>query len=204
MTRPRRLAGLGLAVLGLLLVLQGGWVHAKAALAQALLERAFARSLETGRAERPWSWADTWPEARIEIPRLGLSQVVLAGDSGQALAFGPGHLPGTPEAGEDGTTVYAAHRDTHFRGLGGVAVGDEIRVTRRDGRSFAFRVTGTEVVRWDASGIEPRAPGRRLVLSTCWPFDAVTPGPLRYLVHATPAEAEGPHRPSSREPLQGL
>ncbi len=24
-----------------------------------------------------------------------------------------------------------------------------------------------------------------LVLSTCWPFDALTPGPERYLVHAT-------------------
>jgi sortase A len=23
------------------------------------------------------------------------------------------------------------------------------------------------------------------VLSTCWPFDAVTPGPMRYLLHAT-------------------
>ncbi|WP_421994226.1 hypothetical protein [Roseococcus sp.] len=32
-----------------------------------------------------------------------------------------------------------------------------------------FRVTGTEVVRWDASGIEPRQPGRRRVLATCWP-----------------------------------
>lgn len=180
----RRWLGPALAALGLLLVVQGGWVHAKAALAQVLLERAFARSVETGRPERPWPWADTWPEARIEIPRLGLSQVVLAGDSGQALAFGPGHLPGTPEAGEDGMAVYAAHRDTHFRGLGGIAAGDTIRVVRRDGQAFAFRVTGTEVVRWDASGLDPRQPGRRLVLATCWPLDAVTPGPLRYLVRA--------------------
>lgn len=179
-----RRAGLVLAVLGLVLVAQGGWVHAKGALAQVLLERAFARSLETGRAERPWSWADTWPEARIEIPRLGLSQIVLAGDSGQALAFGPGHVSGTPEAGAEGTAVYAAHRDTHFRALEGIAVGDEIRVVRRDGQSFSFRVTGTEVVRWDASGLAPHPSGRRLVLSTCWPFGAVTPGPLRFLVHA--------------------
>lgn len=184
MSRPRRWLGLAVLALGLLLVGQGGWVHAKAALAQVLLERAFARSLETGRPERPWSWADTWPEARIEIPRLGLSSIALAGDSGQALAFGPGHVPGTPEVGEEGTAVYAAHRDTHFRSLEGIAVGDAIRITRRDGRSFAFRVTGTEVVRWDASGIEPRRPGRRLVLATCWPFGAVTPGPLRYLIHA--------------------
>jgi sortase A len=55
-------------------------------------------------------------------------------------------------------------------------------VTRRDGQAFAFRVTGMEVVRWDASGIEPRQSGRQLVLVTCWPLDAITPGPLRYLV----------------------
>jgi sortase A len=27
--------------------------------------------------------------------------------------------------------------------------------------------------------------GYQLVLSTCWPFDALTPGPERYLLHAT-------------------
>ncbi len=192
MIRPRRLLGPALAALGLLFVAQGGWVHAKAALAQVLLERAFVRSLETGRPERPWPWADTWPEARIEIPRLGLSQVVLAGDSGQALAFGPGQVPGTPEAGEEGIAVYAAHRDTHFRALAGVAIGDLLRVIRRDSQVHVFRVSGTEVVRWDASGIEPRASGRKLILATCWPFDAVTHGPLRFLVLAEPAEPDSP------------
>jgi hypothetical protein len=40
-----------------------------------------------------------------------------------------------------------------------------------------------QVVRWDASGV---APGRALALATCWPLDAKTHGPLRYLVWATP------------------
>ncbi|MCK1636469.1 hypothetical protein IVA95_02405 [Bradyrhizobium sp. 157] len=34
-------------------------------------------------------------------------------------------------------------------------------------------------------GIDPLAGGHELVLSTCWPFDALTQGPERYLVHAT-------------------
>jgi sortase A len=62
--------------------------------------------------------------------------------------------------------------------------GDEIGVTRRDGLRFRFRVTETAVVRWDSSGIDPLAPGRNLVLATCWPLNARTAGPLRYLVHA--------------------
>jgi sortase A len=62
--------------------------------------------------------------------------------------------------------------------------GDEVVVTRGDGARFRFRVTGTSVVRWDASGIDPYADGRHLVLATCWPLDGKFAGPLRYLVHA--------------------
>lgn len=187
-SRPRRpksrLVALLLVLAGLVVAGQGVWIHAKATLAQILLDRAFAETLETGRAVKPWPWADTWPVARIDLPRLGESAIALAGASGQALAFGPGHVQDTPEAGDPGTAVYAAHRDTHFRVLRDVKVGDEIDVTRRDGRRVAFKVTGTRVALWDVSGIDPRAPGRNLVLATCWPFDATTRGPYRYLVEA--------------------
>ncbi len=175
---------LTLAALGLWLIGEAIYIHAKAVLAQVLLERAFAETLATGKLVKPWSWADTWPVARIEVPRLRQSAIVLAGASGQALAFGPGHVERTPDAGERGTAVYSAHRDTHFAFLADVVVGDVIRVTRGDGAEFHYRVTGTSVVSWDASGIDPLAPGRRLVLATCWPLDAKFSGPLRYLVHA--------------------
>jgi sortase A len=66
-----------------------------------------------------------------------------------------------------------------------VKIGDEIDVTRSDGRRFRYRADGTSVVHFDASGIDPLADGYELVLSTCWPFDAVTSGPERYLLHAT-------------------
>ena len=177
-----------LCVTGLVLFGQGVWIHVKALLAQVLLERAFAASLAAGAPVKPWSWADTWPVARIEVPRLHAREIALAGASGQALAFGPGHVERTPEVGEPGTAVYAAHRDTSFAFLADVRIGDEIRVTRRDGQAFRFRVTGTSVVRWDASGIAVDADGRNLVLATCWPLDAVVSGPLRYLVHATLAD----------------
>jgi sortase A len=173
-----------LAAAGLPLIGQGLWIHAKAALAQVLLERAFAEMLATGHVVKPWSWADTWPIARIEVPRLGKSAIVLHGSSGQALAFGPGHVERTPDAGERGTAVYAAHRDTHFAFLGDVRVGDEIRVIRGDRASFLFRVTDTAIVPWDQSGIEADGDGRWLVLSTCWPLHAAFSGPLRYLVRA--------------------
>jgi sortase A len=178
------------AAAGLLLAGQGAWIHAKAALAQVLLERAFAQSLATGIPVKPWPWFDSWPVARIEIPRLSLDAVALADASGQALAFGPAHVAGTPEPGERGTAVFAAHRDTHFHGLGAIRTGDEIRVTRRDGRHVTFTVTGTEVVQFDRSGIDPQGLGRKLVLATCWPLEAVSAGKERFLVHAALIEVE--------------
>ena len=180
-----------LALAGLVLCGQSVWIHAKAGLAQVLLERAFAQSLATGSPVKPWSWFDSWPQARIEIPRLHLSAIALEGASGQALAFGPGHVAGTPEPGDTGTAVIAAHRDTHFAGLGAIRIGDEIAVTRRDGKRVRFSVTGTQVARFDRSGIDPHASGRHLVLATCWPLGAVTQGPERFLVHAEVVEGDG-------------
>jgi len=174
-----------LAFAGLILLGQGSYIHAKAMLAQILLERAFTETIATGRETKPWSWADTWPVARIEVKRIHASAIVLAGSSGQALAFGPGHVERTPDAGERGVAVYSAHRDTHFRFLKEVAVGDEIDITRSDGKTFRYLADSTAIVRFDASGIDPLAGGYELVLSTCWPFDALTPGPDRYLLHAT-------------------
>lgn len=176
-------AGIFIAA-GLFLAAQGGWIYAKAALAQVLLERAFAESVISGAPIKPWSWADTWPVARIEVPRLGVSVIALKGASGQALAFGPGHLDNTPQAGEEGTAVYAAHRDTHFTFLKDIHVNDRIRITRSDGRTFTFHVTHMAIARWDKAEIDPDARGAHLVLATCFPFDAVTSGPLRYLVYA--------------------
>ena len=90
---PRFISSLVLALIGIILFGDGAYIHAKAWLAQVLLERAFDRSVATGEVVRPWSWADTWPVARIEVRRIGASAIVLEGTSGQALAFGPGHLP---------------------------------------------------------------------------------------------------------------
>src|SRR4029077_16132647 len=144
----RLFVALVVAIAGAILFGQGIYIHAKAMLAQVLLERAFAETITSGRAVKPWPWADTWPEARITVKRLGASAIALAGSSGQALAFGPGHVERTADAGERGVAVYSAHRDTHFRFLGDVKIGDEIEVTRQDGRTFRYRVNGTSIVRF--------------------------------------------------------
>ncbi|MBX8827675.1 sortase, partial [Ochrobactrum sp. SFR4] len=62
---------------------------------------------------------------------------------------------------------------------------DLIRITRDDGTTYTYRATQMTVARWDEAQIDVHAAGSHLVLATCYPFDAVTQGPLRYLVYAT-------------------
>src|SRR6476646_10476346 len=153
-TTRRALAPILLAAAGLMLFGQGAYILSKALLAQLLLERAFDAAIVTGHTMKPWSWADTWPVARIEVKRIGASAIVLAGSSGQALAFGPGHVEQTAAAGERRVAVYAAHRDTHFRFPKDIAISDEMEVTRSDGRHFRYRADSSAIVRFDASGID--------------------------------------------------
>ena len=162
----------------------GLWIKAKAVVAQVLLDRAFTETVATGKPVKPWSWADTWPVARISVPRLGESAIVAQKRQrpGNGLRAGPSRSNGG--AGERGTAVFAAHRDTHFAFLGDVVPGDRIVVTRDDGLTFTYEVTGSEVVRFDHSGIDANASGRWLALATCWPLDGTFRGPMRYVVHA--------------------
>lgn len=177
---------LGLIVLaGVFEIGSGLYIKAKARLAQVLLERAWASAQDAGGGvHKPWPWADTWPVARISVPGLEQSAIVLAGASGQAMAFAPGHVSGTPLPGQSGTAVFAAHRDTHFAFLAGLEPGDEIRVETLRGGEHVYEMTHGRVVRWDRSGLDPTEPGQAIALVTCWPFDSRQPGPLRYIATA--------------------
>jgi sortase A len=174
-----------LVVGGVCLLISGGWIHAKAALAQVLLERAWQQTLGGDNLVRPWHWADTWPVARLEIPRLGASMVVLAGSSGRTLAFAPGHTQGSSLPGEPGTSIVSGHRDTHFAILEELRLGDEISIERSDGRIIDYEVEDLQVADARRWRIGIAADENVLLLVTCWPFDAVVPGgPLRYVATA--------------------
>ena len=189
MTRRARLA-----VVAVLLIVSGAClaagarIYVKAWLAQRLLLRAWAETRAGAGPVKPWPWADTWPVARLSAPRQGVEMIVLADASGRSLAFGPGHVAGTAPPGEIGNTVLSGHRDTQFRFLEDLVLGDEIQMETRDGVIHRYAVTGLFVV--DASDPEVTAEtgAARLTLVTCYPFDAVVPGgPLRYVVEAEPA-----------------
>lgn len=174
---------LALAAAGL--IADAGWLHAKAWLAQVLLQDAWARTRTTRQPQRPWPWADTHPVARLRVAARGVDQVVLAGDAGRTLAFGPGWAEASAAPGGAGAVVISGHRDTHFGFLQALAPGDAIELDAPGGtrryRVAAMRVADT---RREALAL---ADDDALWLVTCWPFDAIVPGgPLRYVVRAEP------------------
>jgi sortase A len=164
---------------------QAAYIHAKAMLAQQLLERSWQRSLQGAIAARPWPWADTWPVARLRVARVRVDEIVLAGSSGRTLAFGPAHVAGSALPGRAGLSVIAGHRDTHFEFLRELVIGDELRVDRPDGGSVRYRVSDLAVIDARTDRLPLDAAADRLELVTCFPFDALVPGgPLRYRVLA--------------------
>lgn len=195
-TRPqaRPFAVLMIAA-GLWIAGGAGWIHIKAWLAQVLIERAWAGNLEEATpARRPWSWADTTPVARLHFVRQGASMIVLAGESGRVLAFGPGHRPGSALPGQAGNSVVSGHRDTHFAVLEQVTVGDLVQVRGVAGGETRYRVDDLKVVDERDLSVTGQRGLDRLTLVTCWPFKALVPGgPLRYVVSASRVEESPPN-----------
>jgi sortase A len=120
---------------------------------------------------------------RLEIPRLGISVMVLQGTGEATLIAGVGHVPGTPTPGGDGNVVIAAHRDSFFRRLEGIQAGDRIRIATGRG-VYEYVVESTSVVDpGDTQVMESR--GRQeLTLITRYPFSFDGATPTRFVVHA--------------------
>jgi sortase A len=185
MMRRRTSFVIGLAAAGLVCMSLGLWIPAKAALAQVLISNAWERALDGKESPRPWPWADTWPVAKLAVPRIEKTVFVLANASGHALAFGPAHVAASAAPGQMDNVVFAGHRDTHFAFLRELEEGDEVTLETRAGLT-RYRVNRTRVVHESQMEILDRSGRPELTLLTCFPFDSIVPGgPLRYVVHAS-------------------
>lgn len=84
------------------------------------------------------------PVALLEIPKLGLREVVVEGTSSGTLMSGPGHRRDTPLPGQVGTSVIDGRLATYggpFRSINQLRAGDQIMVTTGQGKS-SFAVLG--------------------------------------------------------------
>jgi len=161
------------------------WIPVKAEIAQHLLERAWLRTLAGEPDAKPWPWADTRAVALLEIPRLGLREIVLEGSSGRNLAFGPTQV-NTGRLDQSSDRVLSGHRDTHFSFMKKLKTGDLLRL-RTATEVREYRVSRQEVVDSRRQMLSIDDSIDRLTLLTCYPFEAATAGgPLRWVVTAMP------------------
>lgn len=174
------LLGLGFLALG-----QGAYIPAKAWVAQELMLRAWDRVGRGASNPVPWPWADTWPVARLLAKGGDVDLIVLAGGSGRTLAFGPGHLSASSLPGERGNSVIAGHRDTHFRFLQQLALGEALFIETADGYAHTYEIIDLDIVDSRRSSLLLDSDEPMLSLVTCYPFDASDAGgPMRYVVTA--------------------
>ena len=119
----------------------------------------------------------------IQVARLHLKAIVVQGDSHTLLRRAVGHVPETAMPGTPGNVVLAGHRDTFFRPLRNIQLGDAITLKTQDG-AFQYLVESTEVVPASDMKVLNASSGRILTLITCFPFDYIGPAPNRFVVRA--------------------
>jgi sortase A len=120
---------------------------------------------------------------RLEIPRLELTAMVMEGTGRTTLRRAVGHIAGTALPGQTGNVGISGHRDTFFRPLRKIRLGDTMAVTTRNG-SFDYRVVSTKIVRPSDVSVLEAGDGEAVTLVTCYPFYFVGSAPFRFIVRA--------------------
>jgi len=162
------------------------YMLAKAWLSQVLIDQAWEKTKKDHQPHPPWSWADTYPMAILNFPRLQKKTFVLAGSSARNLAFSATHMRQSGLPGQEKSTLISGHNDSHFSFLQSLIVGDQIIVELMDA-SHKYCINSIQIINSKKQQLLIKNTDE-LILSTCYPFNSLTTGgSLRYVVFASPA-----------------
>ncbi|MDL4839686.1 class D sortase [Aquibacillus rhizosphaerae] len=125
----------------------------------------------------------------LEIPSIQGTLPIIEGTNPDELEKGVGHYRGTAFPMQDEQIVLSGHRDTVFRNLGDVKVGDTITVNLPYGKKTYEMVDSKIVDANDRSIIKPTGE-EELVITTCYPFSYVGNAPDRYILYAKPIKTD--------------
>jgi sortase A len=157
----------------------------------------FEARLEDGKREPPSPLiVEGGVIGEIQVPRLHLKAIVVQGDSHTILRRAVGHVPETALPGEQGNVALAGHRDTFFRPLRNIRLGDAITLKTSD-RDFQYVVESTAIVASSEVGVLDASTGRTLTLITCFPFDYIGSAPNRFVVRAHEVISSSPELPAT-------
>jgi LPXTG-site transpeptidase (sortase) family protein len=121
--------------------------------------------------------------ARLEASTVHLSAPVLEGSDTRTLDRAAGHIEDTAFPGQPGNVGIAGHRDTTFRALRTLGVGDPLIVWTAD-HVYRYRVTRTFVVKPDEVWVLDPREHPMLTLVTCYPFEFIGHAPKRFIIQA--------------------
>lgn len=131
---------------------------------------------------------DRYPEqgemiGTLSIPALGKSLPVFEGTAEDELVKGVGHFAQSVLPGENDNCVLSGHRDTVFRQLGELKIGD-LLVVQTSAGVFTYAISNTRIVEADDRTVIVPTDHAVLTVSTCYPFYYVGDAPQRYIVVA--------------------
>ncbi|MED3623635.1 class D sortase [Neobacillus thermocopriae] len=120
----------------------------------------------------------------LVIPRIKAELAIIEGTDPDELEKGVGHFKGSFFPGENGQIVLSGHRDTVFRRLGELKVGDLLTMQMPYG-TYQYEITNMKIVdEDDRSIITLQNEKEELILTTCYPFHYIGNAPQRYIIYA--------------------
>lgn len=119
----------------------------------------------------------------LTIPALKQELPILQGTGEQELRKGVGHFIQSVLPGEEDNSVLSGHRETVFRQIGNLKMGD-LLIVKTSAGIFSYEVNGTRIVHEDDKTVIVPTEHAVLTLTTCYPFDTPGYSPDRYIVSA--------------------
>ncbi|WP_449537887.1 class D sortase [Ferdinandcohnia sp. Marseille-Q9671] len=120
----------------------------------------------------------------LSIPKIQADLAIVEGTDPNELRKGVGHYKGSYYPDEDGQIVLSGHRDTVFKRVGELEVGDEMIVEVPYGE-YSYQITHTEIVDADdMTIITLQNEKEELIVTTCYPFGYMGDAPYRYIIYA--------------------
>lgn len=118
------------------------------------------------------------------IKSINKSVPILLGTSNNVLKKGAGWSEYSAEFGEDGSSMVFGHRDSVFRFLKDINLGDELTIETVDSL-FEYEVINTKIVNPEDIVISKGEGPNQLKLITCYPFRYIGNAPQRFIVTAS-------------------
>ena len=119
----------------------------------------------------------------LSIPALKQTLPIIEGTDADELRKGIGHFAQSVLPGEADNCVLSGHRDTVFRRLGELKIGDRLTAQTSAGK-FTYEIQRIRIVHKDDRTVIVPFDHAVLTVTTCYPFRFVGSAPDRYILIA--------------------